>query len=63
MKEVCTCFSEMELIQNWWMSHEDRQVLESKGVSKDPPKQVLLGTQWGGEENFAVQGDKSCCSY
>ena len=30
---------------NRWMSREDRQVLESKDVSKDPQKQVSLGTQ------------------
>ena len=35
MKEGHMCFSEIELIQNQWMSCEDRQVLESKGVSKD----------------------------
>ena len=52
MKEVCTCFSEMELIQNWWMSHEKRQVLESK----DAKKQESLDTQCG--EDFALQDDK-----
>ena len=48
MKEGCVCFSEMKLIQIQWMSHEDRQVLESKDVSKDLQKQVSLGTQWEG---------------
>ena len=36
MKEVHVCFSEMELVQKWWMPHEDRWMLESKGVPKDP---------------------------
>ena len=36
MKEACVSFSEMELIQNRWLSREDRQVLESKVVSKTP---------------------------
>ena len=41
-------FNEMELIQKQWMSHEDRQVLESKGASKRPPKkQLSLGTHQG----------------
>ena len=44
MKEAHVCFGEMELIQNWWMSPEEWQVLESKDVSKDPKKQVSLGT-------------------
>ena len=65
MKEACVCFSEMELIQNQWMSCKVRQVLESKDVSKQnpPKKQVSLGTQqvWGGGEgDFATQGDKPC---
>ena len=63
MKEARVCFGEMELIQNRWMSRKDRQVLESKDVSKDPKKQVSLGTQregggiWG---YFVAQGDKPC---
>ena len=48
MEEACMCFSEMELIQNRCMSCEDRQMLESKGVSKDPQKHVSLGTEWDG---------------
>ena len=32
------CFGEIELIQKRWLSHEDKQVLESKGVSQDPQK-------------------------
>ena len=45
MKEVRVCISEMELIENWWMSCEDKQVFESKDVSRDPKKQVSVGTQ------------------
>ena len=55
------CFSEIELIQNQWMSCEDRQVLESRDVSKDPKEQVSLGTQWGtgmgGGGVFAMQSN------
>ena len=47
MKEAHMFFSEMELIHRQCLSCEDRQALESKGVSKDPQKQVSLGTQWG----------------
>ena len=62
MKEAGVCFSEMELVQNRWMSREDRQVLESKDVPRDPKKQVSLGTQRGigGGRYFAAQGDKPC---
>ena len=60
MKEAHVCFGEMELIQNWWMSPEEWQVLESKDVSKDAKKQVSLGTQrWVGGY-FAAQGNKPC---
>ena len=45
MKEAHVCFGEMELIQTLWVSREDRQLLESKDMSKDPIKQVSLGTQ------------------
>ena len=58
MKETRVFFGEMELLQNRWMSHEDRQVLETKDVSKDPKKQVLPGTR--GVGYFATQGDKIC---
>ena len=37
MIEARVCFSEMELTEKRWLSREGRQVLESKGVSKDPP--------------------------
>ena len=42
------------------MPCQDRRVLESKGASKDPRKQVSLGTQLG-EGYFAAQGDKPLC--
>ena len=35
MLEARASFGEMELLQNRWMSHEDRQVLETKDVSKE----------------------------
>ena len=61
MKEARVCFSGIKLIQSRWMSREDRQVLESKDVSKDTKKQVSLGTQRRGVgEYFAAQGDKPC---
>ena len=50
LREVCMCFSEMELIQKWWLSRENKQLCESKGVSKDKKKEkkpVLLGIQRG----------------
>ena len=57
------CFSEMELIQNQWLSCEDRQVLESKDVSKKKEKKADI-TRHTMEERgggyFAVQGDKPC---
>ena len=49
------CFSEIELIQKWWLSLEDRQMLESKDVSKDNPKKpLLLAIQWGGGGGYFV---------
>ena len=38
MKEVRMCFSEVELSQKRWLSRENKQVLESKGVSQDQKK-------------------------
>ena len=48
MKEARMCLSEMELIQGRCMSCEDRQMLGSKDVSKDPKKHASLGTEWDG---------------
>ena len=48
MKEARMCFSEMELIQKWWLSRENKQLFESKGVSKDPKKAGITRHTTGG---------------
>ena len=59
------CFSGMELIEKWWLSHEDKQVLESKDVSKGKKKKkasISIHTTGEGGGYFSVQGDKPCLS-
>ena len=63
MKETRVCFGEMELLQNRRMSYDDRQVLETKDVSKDPKKAVVTKHTTGvggGGEYFSAKGDKPC---
>ena len=62
MKEGCVCFNEIELIQKWWLSLEDKQMLESKDVSKDKKASITRHTRGGGGVfcGIAAQGDKPC---
>ena len=55
MKEARMCFSEMELIQKLWLSRENKQLFESKGVSKDQKKAGITRHTTGGY--FAAHGD------